>query len=89
MRIVNKYTFKGSGIYIGRPSVWGNPFAIGRDGDRKEVIRKYELWIREPAQTWLRVKAKVALKGQCLICYCAPLACHGDVLAKIALEEEV
>jgi Domain of unknown function (DUF4326) len=25
-------------VYVGRPSKWGNPFAIGRDGTRDEVI---------------------------------------------------
>ena len=28
-------------IYIGRPSKWGNPFVIGRDGNREQVIEKY------------------------------------------------
>ncbi len=27
-------------VYVGRPSKWGNPFVIGRDGRRGEVIRK-------------------------------------------------
>lgn len=34
-------------IYIGRPSKWGNPFSIGKDGTRKEVIEKYEKYILE------------------------------------------
>lgn len=29
-------------VYIGRGSKWGNPFRIGRDGDRAAVIAKYE-----------------------------------------------
>lgn len=33
-------------VYIGRGSKWGNPFVIGRDGDRAEVITKYERWLR-------------------------------------------
>lgn len=32
-------------IYIGRPSKWGNPFIIGRDGTREEVVAKYEAWL--------------------------------------------
>jgi Domain of unknown function (DUF4326) len=37
-------------VYVGRPSKWGNPFAIGRDGTRDEVIAKYRAWIvRQPA----------------------------------------
>ena len=33
-------------VYIGRPSFWGNPFSIGKDGNRDEVIEKYENYIR-------------------------------------------
>ena len=64
-------------VYIGRPSKWGNPFAIGRDGNRKEVIEKYRQWIRtQPAL----MKALPELKGKVLGCWCAPRACHGYVL---------
>jgi len=34
-------------VYIGRPSKWGNPFAIGRDGTRKQVIARYERWLAD------------------------------------------
>jgi hypothetical protein len=33
-------------IYIGRGTKYGNPFKIGRDGTREEVIQKYEEYIR-------------------------------------------
>ena len=32
-------------VYCGRPSKWGNPFVIGRDGSRADVIAKYRRWI--------------------------------------------
>lgn len=32
-------------VYVGRPSKWGNPFAIGRDGTRQEVIDKYRAYL--------------------------------------------
>ena len=32
-------------LYTGRPSKWGNPFVIGRDGSRADVIAKYRAWI--------------------------------------------
>ena len=79
-------------VYIGRQSYgyqdqgWGNPFTIGRDGSREEVIQKYEQWLR--AQPKLMAKAKRDLKGKVLACWCAPSACHGDVLAHIANEED-
>ncbi len=68
-------------IYIGRPSIWGNPFVMGKDGTREDVIRKYGEWIN--TQPNLIEKAKVELKGKILGCFCSPLACHGDVLSKI------
>jgi RNA recognition motif-containing protein len=69
-------------VYIGRPSDWGNPFVIGKDGDRDDVIQKYRNWImRQPD---LLARAKKELRGQRIACWCKPEACHGDVLAEIA-----
>lgn len=68
-------------VYIGRPSKWGNPFTIGRDGTRAEVIAKYEQWL---ATNEALKAALPELKGKTLACWCAPLACHGDVLLKAA-----
>jgi hypothetical protein len=68
-------------IYIGRPSKFGNPFKIGRDGNRAQVIEKYRAWISSQSELLAEVKK---LKGKRLGCWCKPLACHGDVLAEIA-----
>jgi hypothetical protein len=68
-------------VYIGRPSPWGNPFEIGRDGTRADVIKKYRAWIVEQPAL---VAALPTLKGKRLGCWCAPAACHGDVLAELA-----
>jgi hypothetical protein len=68
-------------VYIGRPSEWGNPFAIGRDGDRAEVIDRYERWLLENATL---MAALPELRGKVLGCWCAPHACHGDVLMRWA-----
>jgi hypothetical protein len=68
-------------VYIGRPSKWGNPFEIGKDGDRKTVIRKYHEWI--VTQPHL-MAALPELCGKVLGCWCAPKACHGDVLVSLA-----
>lgn len=68
-------------LYIGRPSKWGNPFVIGRDGSRADVIAKYRAWIvAQPAL----MNALDELRGRDLICWCAPLACHGDLLVELA-----
>lgn len=68
-------------IYIGRPSKWGNPFVIGRDGTRAEVIAKYrEYVLAQPAL----LAALPELAGKRLACWCSPKPCHGDVLAELA-----
>lgn len=86
-KVLNKYKdfIPSDAVYIGRPSKWGNPFAIGRDGDRNEVIEKYAHWI--VLQPHLIEAAKQELKGKVLVCFCAPLACHGHVLQIIAEQE--
>ena len=73
-------------VYIGRPSKWGNPFKIGRDGSRQEVIRKYREWIL--ANPTLTKQIPLKLRGKTLGCWCKPNAYHGDVLAELADKDE-
>jgi len=68
-------------VYIGRPSPWGNPFVIGRDGTRIEVIEKYRQWILTQPDLLARLPE---LKSKTLGCWCSPAACHGDVLVELA-----
>ncbi len=68
-------------VFIGRPSKWGNPFVIGRDGTRQEVIAKYRAWIVDQPEL---MAALGELRGKVLGCFCAPRPCHGDVLAELA-----
>ena len=72
-------------VYVGRPSKWGNPFEVGRDGTREEVIASYERWI---ASQPVLLAALPELAGETLGCWCAPRACHGEVLARLARELE-
>ena len=81
MRVWNKRE-KGvpaNAVYVGRPTKWGNPYVIGRDGTRDEVIKKYEQWLR--SKSGLDV---TELRGKDLVCWCKPKACHADVLMKLA-----
>ncbi|MCA9428195.1 MAG: DUF4326 domain-containing protein [Candidatus Omnitrophica bacterium] len=73
-------------VYVGRPSKWGNPFKIGLDGTREEVIHKYRTWLLEERPD-LVAAAKEELKDKILGCWCAPKPCHGDVLSEIANRE--
>ncbi len=67
-------------IYIGRPSKWGNPFVIGKDGTREEVIAKYREYILNNEE----LKSSLPeLKGKILGCWCSPKPCHGDVLIEL------
>lgn len=83
MKVLNKYKdgFPPDSVYIGRPSKWGNPFTIGKDGTREEVIEKYREWLKTQPQ--LIEAAKRELAGKDLVCFCAPKPCHGDVLVEI------
>ena len=68
-------------VYIGRPTKWRNPFIIGRDGNREQVLARYREWLL--SQPDLVEQAKTQLKGKVLGCWCDPLACHGHILAEI------
>lgn len=72
-------------VYVGRPSKWGNPYERGRDGTRAEVIAKFEAELRADPIKLALVKRE--LRGRHLVCWCAPKACHADVLLRIANEE--
>jgi len=77
-------------VLIDRTTRWGNPYTHIKDrktkaifvvSTRAESIRRYEEWLR--AQPDL-MAALPTLKGKVLGCWCAPEACHGDVLARLA-----
>ena len=93
IKVVNKKVILGmkkieSEFFIGRPSPLGNPYKIGRDGNREEVIKKYRAWLWYKIQkkdekicSELRKIKQASLEGSVhLICSCKPLPCHGDVI---------
>jgi hypothetical protein len=84
-------------VYIGRGvcpktgvrSKWGNPYRIGEDGDRAEVIRLYREYVL--GNTDLLVSLE-ELRGKRLGCWCVskPIEhardypyCHGEVLLEL------
>ncbi len=80
--VVNKH-YEQYDVYIGRGSLFGNPFPITDTVDRARAIAAYRIWL------WKQIKAGritkeqlLALDGKRLGCFCAPKACHGDVLIK-------
>ena len=80
MKIVHckrdKYDF-----YVGRGSKWGNPFSIGIDGTRDEVIEKYHQWILTQPHL---LNSLHELKGKTLACHCFPRRCHAEILIELA-----
>lgn len=68
-------------VYVGRPSRWGNRYVIGPDGTRAEVIARYEAELKANSEA---MAALSELRGKDLVCWCAPMACHADVLLKLA-----
>jgi hypothetical protein len=75
-------------IYIGRAnarygllaSPFANPFTIGRDGTRADVLHKYKEHILSSPDLLVLLPA---LKGKILGCWCKPAPCHGDVLVEL------
>lgn len=83
--ILDRVPRRGDVVRIDRRTPWGNPFRIGTHGDRERVIALYrrDLWRRIRSGA-LPVDRLAALSGKMLACWCAPEACHGEVLARAA-----
>jgi hypothetical protein len=86
MKVINR---KPDGVpdgatYIGRPTIYGNPFKIGPDGTREQVVKKFEVYFYERLKhdNRFRVAVKKLETAEALCCWCAPLPCHGDVIAR-------
>ena len=82
--------FNGCFYHISRgKSILGNPFKIGVDGDRDEVIEKFRimLWaliqdqedgVIETLNHIIELEKKYGNVG--LLCWCKPKRCHGDII---------
>ena len=91
----------GEKVYIGRwheefgfASPLANPYHIGRDGDRAEVIEKYRRWLGKQVknqhsaayQELVRLAEMAEHTDLTLICWCKKpgreIGCHGDVVKR-------
>lgn len=86
-RVVNRRRDRFE-VYVGRPSVWGNPFshlpgtlAQYRVATLPDAIAAYETWLLQQPALLARLPE---LRGKVLGCWCKPGPCHGDVLARLA-----
>lgn len=71
---------KDAGLFvrIDRQTEWGNPFELGKDGDRETVVDNYDRhYIPYKPSLLSRLHE---LQGKALGCWCAPKLCHGHVL---------
>lgn len=90
MRVVKVRAWKSHeypGVrYIGRAfagwpeSPFHNPFHVGRDGTRAEVLAKFIEYWYAPEQAALRMAALQFSENEILGCWCRPLSCHGDII---------
>ena len=98
IKIVNRRQIL-KGEYIGRPSPLGNPFPINTINNRETVLNKYSEWFAtQLSQTkpnnkffkeLLRLHTIHKETGELtLVCWCAPLACHGDIIKNYLLHLE-
>lgn len=83
-------------VYVGRPSKWGNPFTVGKDGTAEDCVRKYRSSAFPPGDDEFhyvitednRAAAVRELRGKNLSCWCAlDQPCHADVLLELANDQ--
>ena len=84
-------------IDIGRPNPLGNPFQLGRGqgfgnlSEREKAIRQYRVHLERELERGSGPVFEAFQHIVCLVrsgqpvalnCWCAPLPCHGDVIAE-------
>ena len=66
---------------IDRNSAWGNPYELGKDGDRDTVCESYMYYFKKKLSLHQQL---MDIKGKVLGCWCYPERCHGNYLKKLA-----
>ncbi|NIQ80601.1 MAG: DUF4326 domain-containing protein [Anaerolineae bacterium] len=84
VKVLNKKKDKipKGAVYVGRPSIYGNPFPLRKGRSREEVIEKFRLYFEERAKSDLVFMAalKKIVDAPTLVCFCAPERCHAEVI---------
>ena len=75
-------------VYVGRPSVWGNPFVVGSEligGEKLSAEKSIALYRQYAREAFNERDLRACLRGKNLACWC-PLnqPCHADVLLEMA-----
>ena len=84
-------------INIMRPSLLGNPYEVGKDGDREDVVAKFRTHLATAYDFDPKVREVIQLLEQCLelgidvdlVCCCKPKPCHGDVIVDFVHDKEI
>jgi hypothetical protein len=92
IRIVNKHHDTSAGVYVGRPTLLGNPYRVQRDA-RAQAVERYRIWLRQQWQIGGAVKEALLELARVyrerdeltLICWCAPQQCHAEVIREAVL----
>jgi len=87
MKVINYHNEKAPAdkqVWIMRPGPFANPYRIGRDGNRLQVIEKFESYARRTG--WLKGLIARLPADSVLVCCCKPKPCHGDVIVKLSQE---
>ena len=74
-------------IYVGRPTVWENPYVVGSElmnGETLTAEKAVELYEQHLADNFNERDIRHCLRGKDLACWCAlDQPCHADVLLRI------
>jgi len=98
INVRNKSKWNQQGVYIGRPSPLGNPFKITEDQPRDICIQRYAYGLIQSIQKKNYIIMEELQKIEALllnhpkhkvnlICHCAPLPCHGDIIKQVLLNK--
>ncbi len=82
-QVLNKHAsgIPPGAVYVGRGSKWGNPCPITRVHSRAHVIAMHGTWLKGQHELLRDIHE---LRGKDLVCFCAPQACHADLLLRLA-----
>ncbi len=94
-KVLNKRTdeIPEGAVYVGRSSKWGNPYNLNdpilpagltKQERRNLVIAEFRVYLETNHELLSQLPE---LKDKDLVCWCAPLPCHADVLLELANQD--
>lgn len=95
MAVLNFYhlnkVIPDTAVYVGRRNVkfglpqspFANPEPLKDESDRAANLQRYQGWLWNNLKTGRITEAQLLeLEHKDVVCYCAPKACHGDVVSR-------